>query len=86
MYDELIVKLNQLEKAQLEYSMSLNEIKTERRRYADKVEDKIDIIVNKQKEIDDKLNRLQGFTAGVAFTFSCLGALLGFIWDNITSH
>lgn len=86
MYEELCMRLGNVERAQLEHMMSLNEIKTERRRHADQVEDKIDIIVNKQKEIDDKLNKLQGFTAGVAFTFSCLGALLSFIWDKITNH
>lgn len=51
----------------------------ERRRQSDKTNEMLE-------EIMGKINRMQGFSAGVATVFGMLGAAASFLWDKLTNH
>lgn len=56
----------------------MHELAGERRRQSDQLMEKLD-------EIQRELTRMKGFTAGVAMTFSIIGAVASAAWDRLSS-
>ena len=48
----------------------------ERRRQADKTNEILE-------DIQEKINKMQGYGAGVASVFGVIGAGIGLLWDNL---
>ena len=57
----------------------INENVVERRRQTDRTNEILE-------EIQGKINKMQGFTAGVASVFGVVGAMAGLIWDSLKNH
>ena len=63
--------------AKIEQKLADNDVAIiERRRQEDKM-------MQTLEDIEDKINKLHGFTAGVAATFTCIGGLIVFLWDKV---
>ena len=63
--------------AKIEQKLADNDVAiVERRRQEDKMLDKL-------VKIEAKLNSMNGFTAGVSATFTCIGGLVVFLLDKL---
>jgi len=71
-----IAKIEERQEAQ--QSMIQDSIQ-ERRRQSDQVFDML-------HDIQDKISKMQGFTAGVAAVFGMIGASASFLWDRLVNH
>lgn len=72
-------RVSKLEAVQERQELIIQEAVQERRRQADRTFQMLE-------EINEKIHRMQGFTAGMATVFGFIGAAASFLWDRLSNH
>ena len=79
MPNDLSSRIARLEAQQERQDMIISESIQERRRQSDRTFEMLE-------EINRKIHRMQGFTAGMATVFGFIGAAASFLWDRLVNH